>query len=228
MNALVFAAGTDWPLDPATGEYTPPYWEDLVWGRGDKRGRIPTALALLASQPGGHLALGPGPETGLPEGTATRLAITKLEAQIQDGGPGLVKDPAWALGMVRAASIFRASNTAQECAQMVDYCLEHRLDTAIIVSSPAHFSRCGNTLAQEVARRDLNIQVVAASSQTDFLSTTVMDTVVVEGVHHPGDPNAGLPKELWTSSLLKRIFRVGREKRRALMEGLSGIIGQLE
>lgn len=125
--------------------------------------------------------------------------------------------------------VWDCANTGAEVEQAVRRCHQEDFGTLVVVSSPAHVWRCGAMASQFIRRMgwEDSIKVIAVETDVDFTSTTVADTVILEGVHQGADNEASFTydeRHLMRTSLVRRIFKIGGDNLRPFRQAFDELL----
>ncbi|MBE9593394.1 MAG: YdcF family protein [Proteobacteria bacterium] len=204
-------------------------WENIVWGEPPLMGRLPkgTAVALETEAEVVVFGTGASEKGGKKEAEVIRDYLFEhffeLEKFSAFNGLELEEDIREAERRMREKSVIeiKSQNTFEEVKFAGEIFKNHGIERAILVSSPAHISRCLKyayaVFSEEKELRYLTQELYATPSQVCYPGYKVEDVIVMEPPHRPDRPYSLYP-------CFKRMMNMPEEKLKELLNDLEPLL----
>lgn len=207
-------------------------WKKIVWGDGNKMGRLPHASMLAIQEKASFLVIGSGgsyssDDIGLTEGEVT-LKLFKKQISTMNNFKDISD---FGLNVTQIEEIMnrivvcetQSINTVQEIEHACELFSKHGVDRIILVSSPTHIARCIRDACVVLDKMNYNPTLLASPSQTCYRGTCAKDLCVVEPGHR-GDRDKRFDGRLGYHRLFPRALKVDSSKRHMFAQDLDKLI----
>lgn len=123
-----------------------------------------------------------------------------------------------------------SQNTLEEIRNAARLFSKMGVSRVIEISRGSHMPRCVQNSLQARTDGDIppNQLWYAFPDDQSFFGTTVNDVTILEPPHRGDDPMRFLSRDLWPSTLAKRIFKIPFKKRADFLNDLAGLLKNYE
>ncbi len=168
-------------------------WEQIVFGEGNRLGRVPAGIAEAVDRKAKLIFWGTGAsasDTGVKESEYTFNQTTG--PKLKELASRLKIEPSELLAYLKKVSVVdtASQNTSEEIRAAADKCVEMGIKQLYLVSSPTHIARCLQEACKiKEASQDLPLTLYALPSETCYANSTASDVVILEPPHRGDLPS---------------------------------------
>ncbi len=194
-------------------------WHHIVFGSGDRLGRVPVGIAEAVHRNAKLIFWGTGvsvPDQRLKESEYTYDQTTGTRLDELSGRLHLSSADLF-LYLNEVSYIDKKSqNTTEEIASAIYECRARGIQELYLVSSPTHIARCLQEACKLQESQEAPLTIYATASQTCFADSTAGDVVIVEPPHRGDMPHEPIHRTLRGMFPLLRDERLAHSFNQAL------------